>query len=60
MSEEEWDKVIAVNLKGTFICTKLVSKIMLKQRSGKIVNLASIIGIMGNAGRRIMQLQRQA
>jgi len=50
MSEEDWDKVIAVNLKGTFICTKIVSRIMLKQRSGKIVNLASIIGIMGNAG----------
>ncbi|MCX5693015.1 MAG: 3-oxoacyl-[acyl-carrier-protein] reductase [Candidatus Omnitrophica bacterium] len=50
MSEEEWDKVIAVNLKGTFVCTKIVSKVMLKQRSGKIVNLASIIGIMGNAG----------
>ena len=50
MSEEEWDKVIAVNLKGTFICIKLVSKVMLKQRSGKIINLASIIGIMGNAG----------
>ncbi len=50
MSEEEWDKVIAVNLKGAFLCTKIVSKIMLKQRFGKIVNLASIIGIMGNAG----------
>ncbi|PIP68240.1 MAG: beta-ketoacyl-ACP reductase [Candidatus Omnitrophica bacterium CG_4_9_14_0_2_um_filter_42_8] len=50
MSEDEWDKVIAVNLKGTFVCTKLVSKVMLKQRFGKIVNLASIIGIMGNAG----------
>jgi len=50
MSEEEWDKVIAVNLKGTFLCTKIVSKAMLKQRFGKIVNLASIIGIMGNAG----------
>jgi len=50
MSEEEWDKVIAVNLKGTFLCTKIVSRLMLKQRSGKIVNLASIIGIMGNAG----------
>ena len=50
MSEEEWDKVIAVNLKGTFLCTKIVSKVMLKQRFGKIVNLASIIGIMGNAG----------
>jgi 3-oxoacyl-[acyl-carrier protein] reductase len=50
MSEEEWDKVISVNLKGTFVCTKTVSRIMLKQRSGKIVNLASVIGIMGNAG----------
>ncbi len=50
MSEEDWDKVIAVNLKGCFICTKVASKVMLKQRSGKIVNLASIIGIIGNAG----------
>lgn len=50
MSEEEWDKVLAVNLKGVFSCTKAVSKPMIKQRSGKIVNIASIIGIMGNAG----------
>jgi len=50
MQEEDWDRVIAVNLKGTFICTKLVSKVMMKQRFGKIVNLASIIGIMGNPG----------
>ncbi|MEE8317560.1 MAG: 3-oxoacyl-[acyl-carrier-protein] reductase [Candidatus Omnitrophota bacterium] len=50
MSEEDWDKVIAVNLKGCFICTKIVAKVMLKQRSGRIINLASIIGIMGNAG----------
>jgi 3-oxoacyl-[acyl-carrier protein] reductase len=50
MSEDDWDKVIAVNLKGTFVCTKLVSKVMLKQRFGKMVNLASIIGIIGNAG----------
>jgi len=50
MSEDEWDRVIAVNLKGTFICTKLVSKVMIKQRYGRIINLASIIGIMGNAG----------
>jgi 3-oxoacyl-[acyl-carrier protein] reductase len=50
MSEEDWDKVIAVNLKGTFVCTKIISRVMLKQRSGKIINLASIIGIMGNAG----------
>ncbi len=50
MSEEDWDKVIAVNLKGTFVCTKIASKVMLKQRSGRIINLASIIGMMGNAG----------
>ncbi|MBU3911865.1 MAG: 3-oxoacyl-[acyl-carrier-protein] reductase [Candidatus Omnitrophica bacterium] len=50
MSEEDWDKVIAVNLKGCFVCTRAAAKIMLKQRSGHIVNLASIIGIMGNSG----------
>ncbi|MFC1621171.1 3-oxoacyl-[acyl-carrier-protein] reductase [Candidatus Omnitrophota bacterium] len=50
MSEQDWDKVIAVNLKGCFICTKVASRVMLKQRFGKIVNLASIIGIMGNIG----------
>ncbi|MFH1853682.1 MAG: 3-oxoacyl-[acyl-carrier-protein] reductase [Candidatus Omnitrophota bacterium] len=50
MSEEDWDKVIAVNLKGCFVCTKVAAKVMLKQRSGHIVNLASIIGIMGNSG----------
>ncbi len=50
MSEEDWDRVLSVNLKGVFTCTKAVSKVMIKQRSGKIVNIASIIGIMGNAG----------
>lgn len=50
MSEEDWDRVLAVNLKGVFNCTKAVSKAMIKQRSGKIINIASIIGIMGNAG----------
>jgi len=50
MKEEDWDAVVRVNLKGTFNCTKVVSKHMLKQRSGKVVNIASIIGIMGNAG----------
>lgn len=50
MNESDWDNVIAVNLKGTFNCTKAVSKVMIKQRSGKIVNIASIIGIIGNAG----------
>ena len=50
MKEEEWDAVLNVNLKGTFNCTKAVSKAMVKQRSGRIVNIASIIGLMGNAG----------
>jgi len=50
MSEEDWDAVLSVNLKGTFNCTKAVSRTMMKQRSGAIVNIASIIGIMGNAG----------
>jgi len=50
MSEEDWDKVLAVNLKGVFNGTKAVSRVMVKQRGGKIINIASIIGIMGNAG----------
>ncbi|MFH1269481.1 MAG: 3-oxoacyl-[acyl-carrier-protein] reductase [Candidatus Omnitrophota bacterium] len=50
MSDAEWDAVLNVNLKGTFNCTKAVSRIMIKQRYGKIVNVASIIGIIGNAG----------
>ncbi len=50
MSEADWDAVINVNLKGTFNCTKAASKAMIKQRLGKIVNIASIIGIIGNAG----------
>ncbi|MFH1790798.1 MAG: 3-oxoacyl-[acyl-carrier-protein] reductase [Candidatus Omnitrophota bacterium] len=50
MGESDWDTVIDVNLKGTFNCTKAVAKTMMKQRSGKIVNIASIIGIIGNAG----------
>jgi len=50
MSEEDWDAVLDVNLKGTFLFTKAVSRSMMKQRSGAIVNLASIIGLIGNAG----------
>lgn len=50
MSEEDWDNVLDINLKGTFLCTKAVSRIMMKQRSGAIVNVASIIGLIGNAG----------
>ncbi len=50
MKEEDWDKVLAVNLKGTFNCTRAVSKVMLKQRSGNILSIASIIGLIGNVG----------
>lgn len=50
MSESDWDAVLDVNLKGAFNCTKAIAKIMMKQREGRIVNIASIIGIMGNAG----------
>lgn len=50
MSEQEWDAVIDTNLKGTFNCTKAVTRTMLKQRSGKIVNVASVMGLIGNPG----------
>jgi len=50
MSEEDWDAVLNVNLKGVFLCTKAVMRGMMKQRSGTIVNIASVIGLMGNAG----------
>jgi 3-oxoacyl-[acyl-carrier protein] reductase len=50
MSDAEWDSVLAVNLKGAFNCTRAVTRPMMKKRSGKIVNMASIIGVMGNAG----------
>lgn len=50
MSEEDWDAVLRVNLKGAFLFTKAVAKPMIKQRSGVIVNIASIIGLIGNAG----------
>jgi 3-oxoacyl-[acyl-carrier protein] reductase len=50
MSEEDWDAVLNINLKGTFNCTKAVVRHMSKQRSGKIVNIASVVGEMGNAG----------
>lgn len=50
MKEEDFDNVIDVNLKGTFNCIKHASSIMLKQRSGKIVNMSSVVGVTGNAG----------
>ena len=50
MTEEDWDKVLDINLKGAFLVTKAVVKSMMKQRSGAIVNIASVVGIMGNPG----------
>jgi len=50
MTEEDWDAVLDINLKGSFLVTKAVAKLMMKKRSGAIVNIASVVGIMGNAG----------
>src|SRR6185503_14881633 len=50
MSEEDWDEVVKTNLHGVFNFTKVVSKVMLKAKKGKIISIASIIGITGNAG----------
>jgi 3-oxoacyl-[acyl-carrier protein] reductase len=50
MSEQEWDAVMAVNLKGAFNTIRAVSRTMMRQRRGKIVNIGSIVGLMGNAG----------
>lgn len=50
MKEEEFDDVIATNLKGTFNCIRFVSRIMMKQRYGKIINMSSVSGVAGNAG----------
>jgi 3-oxoacyl-[acyl-carrier protein] reductase len=50
MSEQDFDRVIQVNLKGTWNCLKQVSRIMVKQRYGRIINLTSVVGVMGNAG----------
>jgi len=58
MSEKDWDDVLNTNLKSAYLCTKAVSKIMLKQKSGKIINITSIAGIIGNAVRPIMQHQK--
>ncbi len=50
MSEQDWDTVLDSNLKGAFLCAKAAARIMLKQKSGKIVNVSSVVGIAGNAG----------
>lgn len=50
MDEKDWDQVIDINLKGAFLVTKIASRIMMKQRSGRIINISSIVGTNGNAG----------
>jgi 3-oxoacyl-[acyl-carrier protein] reductase len=50
MKNEDWDAVIDTNLKGAFLCTRAVAKVMSKQRSGRIINISSVVGEMGNAG----------
>lgn len=50
MKEEDFDAVLATNLKGAFLCTKAASRPMMKQRSGRIVNISSVVGLRGNAG----------
>lgn len=50
MSEEDWDAVLSTNLKGAFLCAKAAVRPMLRQRSGRIVNLTSVVGLVGNAG----------
>jgi 3-oxoacyl-[acyl-carrier protein] reductase len=50
MKDDEWDDVININLKGVFLCTKGVTRQMMRQRAGKIVNVASIVGVSGNPG----------
>ncbi len=50
MSEDDWDIVLDINLKGAFLCTKAIARPMMKARSGRIVNIASVSGVMGNVG----------
>ena len=50
MDDAQWDRVLNINLRGTFLCTRAVARYLLKQRRGRIVNIASIVGIIGNPG----------
>ena len=50
MTDEDWDKVLAVNLRGAFVCARAAARYMLKQKSGRIINIASVVGVIGNAG----------
>jgi 3-oxoacyl-[acyl-carrier protein] reductase len=50
MSDEDWDKVLGINLKGVFVCSKAVLRPMMRQRWGRIISISSIVGLIGNAG----------
>ena len=50
MSDDEWDKVLAVNLRGAFVCTRAALRYILKSKAGRVINIASVVGIRGNAG----------
>ncbi len=50
MKEQDWDAVLNVNLKGVFTCTKIVAKLMMQQRYGRIINISSVVGVTGNVG----------
>lgn len=50
MTDEDWDKVLAINLRGAFVCLRAAARYMLKQQSGCVVNIASVVGVIGNAG----------
>ncbi len=50
MKEDDWDAVLSVNLKGPFLCTQIAARKMMKQRSGRIINIASVVGVLGNVG----------
>ncbi len=50
MKDEDWDSVLDINLKGAFLCTRAVARLMTRQRNGRIINISSVVGQMGNAG----------
>jgi 3-oxoacyl-[acyl-carrier protein] reductase len=53
MKPEDWERVVGTNLKGTILCTKAVTRVMLRQRYGRVINVSSVVGQMGNAGQTI-------
>jgi 3-oxoacyl-[acyl-carrier protein] reductase len=50
MTDEEWDKVLAINLRGAFVCLRAAARYMIRQRSGRVINIASVVGVIGNPG----------